>query len=178
MGQHLSDQVLTEMGKIAEKAVGSFAHHLGNRSVIQKQNPKQIPVGTYGSGCTHVNHLGLVTRFQVPQHRGLVEVGQVGHVLALFELGRVHLGDLVALQDLFLKAVIKPMQQITLNHHCSSTHVVADHDCGLLAVVGLQQPLDETAVLFRHPERLFGVVRLHHVGPFGGAFEDRNTVSD
>ena len=56
---------------------------------------------------TYVNHLGLVPRLQVPQHRGLVQVGQVGHVLALLKLGRVHLGDLLALEGLFLKAVKK-----------------------------------------------------------------------
>jgi hypothetical protein len=32
-----------------------------------------------------------VSGLQVVQHGGLVEVGQVGHVLALFELGRVDL---------------------------------------------------------------------------------------
>ena len=53
---------------------------------------------------------------------------------------------------------------------------MADHDGGLLPVVGLQQPLDEGAVLVGHPERLFGVVRLHHVRPFDEAFQNRNTV--
>ena len=42
---------------------------------------------------------------------------------------------------------------------------MADHDGGLLAVVGLEQPLDEAALLVGDPERLLGVVRLHHVRP-------------
>ena len=37
-----------------------------------------------------VDHLGLVTGLQVPEDGGIVEVGQVDHVLALLKLRRVH----------------------------------------------------------------------------------------
>ena len=40
---------------------------------------------------THVDELGLVAGPQVVEDGGLVEVGEVAHVLALLELGRVHL---------------------------------------------------------------------------------------
>ena len=40
-----------------------------------------------------VDHLGLVAGLQVPEDGGVVEVGQVDHVLALLELGRVHPAD-------------------------------------------------------------------------------------
>ena len=36
-----------------------------------------------------VDHLGLVTGLQVPEDRGIIEVGQVDHVLALLKLRRV-----------------------------------------------------------------------------------------
>ena len=67
------------------------------------------------SADTYVDHFGLVARLEVPQHRRLVQVGQVGHVLALFELGRVHLGDLVALEALFLKEEEKTNRIIKVN---------------------------------------------------------------
>ena len=37
-----------------------------------------------------MDHLGLVTGLQVPEDGGIVEVGQVHHVLALLKLRRVH----------------------------------------------------------------------------------------
>ncbi len=40
---------------------------------------------------THVDELGLVAGLEVVEDGGLVEVGQVGHVLTLLKLGRVHL---------------------------------------------------------------------------------------
>ena len=39
---------------------------------------------------------------QVPEDRGIIEVGQVGHVDAAVELGRVDLADLVLLPNFFL----------------------------------------------------------------------------
>ena len=45
-----------------------------------------------------VNHLGLVAGLQVPEDRGIIEEGEVDHVLNLFKLGRVdptHLRNLV-----------------------------------------------------------------------------------
>ena len=36
-----------------------------------------------------VDHLGLVTGLQVPEDGGVIEVGQVDHVLALLKLRRV-----------------------------------------------------------------------------------------
>ena len=45
-----------------------------------------------------VDELGLVSGLQVPEDGGVVEVGQVDHVLALLELGRVHTTDLTGLQ--------------------------------------------------------------------------------
>ena len=49
-----------------------------------------------------VNELALIARLEVPQHGWFVEIGQVGHVLALFKLGWIDLMDLLALQRLFL----------------------------------------------------------------------------
>merc|ERR1719210_1120606 len=45
-----------------------------------------------------VDQLGLVAGLQVPEDGGVVEVGQVDHVLALLELGRVDTADLSSLE--------------------------------------------------------------------------------
>ena len=50
----------------------------------------------------YIDELGLVSGPEVVQDRGLVEVGQVGHVLTLLKLGRVDLLDLVPLEDLLV----------------------------------------------------------------------------
>lgn len=39
----------------------------------------------------YVDHHVLVTVLQVSQHGGFIQEGQVGHVLGLVELGRIHL---------------------------------------------------------------------------------------
>ena len=45
----------------------------------------------------------LVSGLEIPEDRGVVEEGQVGHVLALLELGRVDLPQLLGFEDFFLK---------------------------------------------------------------------------
>ena len=45
-----------------------------------------------------MDHLGLVASLQVPEDGGVVEEGQVDHVLALLELGRVDATDLSSLE--------------------------------------------------------------------------------
>merc|ERR1719403_543356 len=45
-----------------------------------------------------VDQLGLVAGLQVPEDGGVVEVGQVDHVLALLELGRVDTANLASLE--------------------------------------------------------------------------------
>ena len=42
--------------------------------------------------CTHVDEFGDVSGLQVVEYRGLVEIGQVGHVLATLKLRWVDLG--------------------------------------------------------------------------------------
>merc|ERR1712012_1052831 len=46
-----------------------------------------------------VDQLGLVPGLQVPEDGGVVEVGQVDHVLALLELGRVDTANLASLES-------------------------------------------------------------------------------
>ena len=53
----------------------------------------------------YINQLALIARFQVPQDRRLIQVGQVGHVLALLKLGRIDLPNQLRLEGLFLKFV-------------------------------------------------------------------------
>ena len=50
-----------------------------------------------------MDHLSLVAGLQVPEDGGVVEVSQVDHVLALLELGRVDLAQLLGLEDFFLE---------------------------------------------------------------------------
>lgn len=53
----------------------------------------------------YVDELGVVTLLQVVEDRSIVEVGQIGHVLAFLVLGRVHLLELVLLEVLGLSGV-------------------------------------------------------------------------
>ena len=77
---------------------------------------------------------------QVPQDGGIIEVGQVGHVNATVELGRVDLSDLVLLPDLLLSLA---------------------GDGHLLPLRGLDHSLIEAPGGFvRDPAGLLGVVRL------------------
>ena len=57
--------------------------------------------------ATHVDELGVVALLQVVQHRSVVQVGQVGHVLALLKLGRVHLLQRRLLELLLLRAEVR-----------------------------------------------------------------------
>ena len=87
-----------------------------------------------------VDQLVHVSDPQVPQHRRVVEVGQVGHVLAAVELGRVHLAHQVLLEHLLL-----PL----------------DGHGDLLPLGVLDGALGEaSAGLVRHPTRLFRVIGL------------------
>ena len=52
---------------------------------------------------THIDELDEVALLEVVEHGGVVEVGQVGHVLALLILGRVHLLHLLLLNALLLE---------------------------------------------------------------------------
>lgn len=45
-----------------------------------------------------VDKLVGITGFQVPKHRGIIKVGQVGHVLAFLVFGGVHLTALIFLK--------------------------------------------------------------------------------
>ena len=51
-----------------------------------------------------MDHLGLVPGLQVPEDRRVVEEGQVDHVLAFLELGRVNSANFSLLMDEFLVA--------------------------------------------------------------------------
>ena len=78
---------------------------------------------------------------QVEQDGGVVEVSQVGHVLAAVELGRVDLTDQVLLEDLLLAAL--------------------DLDRHFLALGALDETLGEAARgLVGHPAGLLRIVRL------------------
>ena len=50
-----------------------------------------------------VDQLGLEADLQVVKDRGVVQVSQVGHVLALFKLGWIDLANFLRLEDLFLE---------------------------------------------------------------------------
>jgi len=54
---------------------------------------------------TGIDELGLVANLQVVEDRGIIEKGQVGHVLTLLELGRVDLTNLGRGEDFFLQTL-------------------------------------------------------------------------
>ena len=51
---------------------------------------------------TYVDEVGIVTGFEVVKDGGLVKVGKVAHVLALFKFWRVHLLHLILLENALL----------------------------------------------------------------------------
>jgi len=55
---------------------------------------------------THVDKLGVITLSQVVQYRRIVQEGQVGHVLCLLVLWRIHLVDLILLESFALREKI------------------------------------------------------------------------
>merc|ERR1719328_702165 len=116
-----------------------------------------------------VDQLGLVAGLQVPEDGGVVEVGQVDHVLALLELGRVDTADLSSLEgellvadgDGHLHAEVGALHaQLADLSRLEETLLVAvglgvhDPD-GLLGVVGLVLVL--LLHVHRGPEELRGV---------------------
>ena len=72
-----------------------------------------------------IDKLVDVSHFQVPEHRGVVQVGQVGHVLAAVKLGRVHLPHLVLLEHLLIATL--------------------DGDGHLVSLCGLDETLEEAS---------------------------------
>lgn len=79
------------------------------------------------------------------QHARVVEVGQVGHVLAPLELGRVDLLDLVLLEDLPL--------------------VLAALDGHLVPLRRLDRSLYEAPLLDGNPAGPFRIIRLQKTSP-------------
>jgi hypothetical protein len=61
-------------------------------------NTKEARVG--------VNQLILVPDNRVPEHTGVIQVGETSHVIAAVKLGRVHLTNLVLFEDLRLKKIL------------------------------------------------------------------------
>ena len=58
-------------------------------------NTKETRVG--------VDEFSLEANFQVMEDRGIIQEGQVSHILALLKLWRVDLANLVRLEDFFLE---------------------------------------------------------------------------
>ena len=55
-----------------------------------------------GDRCTYVDKLVKITLSQVMEDRGIVKISQVGHILAFFVFGWIHLTDKVFLEVLGL----------------------------------------------------------------------------
>merc|ERR550532_63808 len=91
-----------------------------------------------------VDKLCLVASLQIPEDGGVIEEGQVDHVLDLLELGRVDLANRGSLEGELL---------VTNGHHALAG--------GVLQVPGLQDTfLVAMSLLIGDPDRLLGVVDL------------------
>ena len=99
-----------------------------------------------------MDHLALVPVLQVPEHRGIVEEGQVDHVLALFKLRWIHPSNL-------LDGVVELL--VGNGNDTLSLQVgVFRADCGDLRP-GLKEAFPEPARLGAgHPHRLLWIVNL------------------
>ena len=53
-----------------------------------------------------IDKLGFVSNLKIVKYRRIIKIGQVRHVFALFELGRVDLSKFLILEDFFLKREI------------------------------------------------------------------------
>ena len=58
-----------------------------------------------------MDHLSLVAGLQVPEDGGIVEEGQVDHVLALLEFGRVDATNISGLKPGYIQFEIQSLQQ-------------------------------------------------------------------
>merc|ERR1719341_1817037 len=87
-----------------------------------------------------IDQLVDITDDRVPQNTGVTQEGKVSHVLGAVVLGRVHLVNLLLLEDL---------------------HLSTDLDGALVSVLGLEGALEVAAIsLVGDPVRLLGVIRL------------------
>lgn len=56
---------------------------------------------------THVNQFVEISLAQIMQHRGIVQICQIGHIFSFFVFGRIHLAHQVLLEVLGLQNRIK-----------------------------------------------------------------------
>ena len=97
---------------------------------------------------------------------GLVEVSEVGHVLTLLKLGRVHLGtkqgnisgDSSQISETQICRYL--LDLLSLEHFL----IMTDGYLDLSPVLSLQQTLHKPAISIRDPVGLLGIVSLGHVG--------------
>ena len=103
IGQHVAVGSLSDGPQVRRNLIPSLAKvHLDDSSSIDgiplvrvHHNTKQSRVG--------VDELGAKANFQVMEDRGVIQVGQISHVLALLKLRRVDLSNLLRLEHFFLK---------------------------------------------------------------------------
>lgn len=65
-----------------------------------------------GSRETYINKAGVVPLAEIVQHGGFVQAGELGHVLHLAELRRVHLLDVILVQRHLLPVVSQLHQHL------------------------------------------------------------------
>merc|ERR1719211_628138 len=98
-----------------------------------------------------VDELGLVTGLQVPEHGGVVEVGQVDHVLALLKLGRVDATNAASLEGELLVSHLDGHLLVDVGALGSQLQDVSIDEQTFLVAMGL---------LILDPHRLLGLVGL------------------
>lgn len=103
-----------------------------------------------------VDKLVDVARLQVVQYGSVVEVSQVGHVLALLELGGIHLSNQVLLEVLGLTTGDLDGDEVTLGAldlTLDETLLLIGNPASLLAIVGLACV---NSLLFKRDEQELG----------------------
>ena len=103
---------------------------------------------------TYVDEPLNISLLEIEEHGGVVEVGQVGHVLAAVELRGVDLADQVLLEHLLLPALDGHGHLLSLGvldePLAESARCLVGHPAGLLRVIGLRLGIDR---LLRERER-------------------------
>lgn len=103
------------------------------------ENVKGIARPTCKKGESHgtyINQTGIVPILEIVEDAGLVQTSQLGHVLHLVELGRIHLLDVVPGDEGPLTGVL-------------------ELDLHLVVLLALDAGGDEALVLVRHPHEPF-----------------------
>jgi len=122
--------------------------NLGNSVSVQRVTLVRVD-NNYKETRIGMDHLGLVTGFQVPEYRSIIKECKIDHVLAFLKLGRIDLSN--------LRTFVSELFMTNRNHALAGR---------VFKVSGLQGTLTVSSTLgVRDPYRLLGIIGLLLISP-------------